>query len=210
MVLHALNFRGSFLWIFCLFWLSFAGANDTDSDSDDDEDCLLHFKFEFNVNASRISLSDGLFLHNASAALKHPTTMAETLETFEPVGQYYNAISPDESVTSAHELSDTRFRQLFDVEEVFTLSDLFGVSSGGVSTKNPVPDGWTTRVGDALRDVTSSELHMNAVLQNALKEAPGVAGLETEYQSKTAKMEEQEEDDDEDRPLRVKERYIGI
>ena len=92
------------------------------------------------------------------------------------------------------------------MEEVFTLSDLLGVSSGGVSTKNPVPDGWTTRIGDALRDVTSSELHMNAVLQNALKEAPGVAGLGTEYQSKTAKMEE--EDDDEDRPLRVKERYI--
>ena len=48
----------------------------------------------------------------------------------------------------------------------------------------PAPADWTDRVGDALLDTKSSEDHMNAMLQNALKQAPGVKGLSTENSKK--------------------------
>ena len=41
----------------------------------------------------------------------------------------------------------------------------------------PVPDGWAQRVRAALLDTESSQEHMNGILQNALKEADGLQGL---------------------------------
>ena len=43
---------------------------------------------------------------------------------FEPVGEFYHAISSDESCTSANELTDTRFEKLFECAPVNSLGEL--------------------------------------------------------------------------------------
>ena len=52
--------------------------------------------------------------------------MEDSSDEFEPVGQYYNAISPDdESSTSAkNELTEARFRNLFKCVPVESLDEL--------------------------------------------------------------------------------------
>lgn len=112
--------------------------------------------------------------------------MGDTGAAFEPVGQYYNAVSPDESVTSARELTDCRFKALFDVREVFTLKDLLG-DDFVESLVHLAPDGWAERVGEALLDTKSNEHHMNAILQSALKEIDGVEGLPVGIQNSNSK-----------------------
>lgn len=106
---------------------------------------------------------------------------------FEPVGQHYHAISPDdESLTSAHEL--IHFKNLFECVTVDSLDELF--SLGNTPTAPPVPDGWAQRVKAALLDIESSEDHMNGILQNALKEADGLRGLDAEEKGRTKQRKE--------------------
>ena len=103
-------------------------------------------------------------------------TMGDTAAPFEAVGQYYNAVSPDDSITSAHELTDARFRQLFDVEEVSRLNELLGDE---MPLCDSPPDCWIDRLSTALLNTNSDEQNMNAILQDSLKEATGVEGLKT-------------------------------
>lgn len=109
---------------------------------------------------------------------------------FEPVGQYYHAISPDESLTSAHELTEARFKNLFECVSVDSLDKL--LSPDNAPAAPPVPDGWVQRVEAALLDTESSEDHMNGILQNALTEADGLHGLRVDAEE-TGKTKQRKE-----------------
>jgi hypothetical protein len=108
----------------------------------------------------------------------------EYVVAFEPVGEFYHhAISSDESCTSANELTDTRFEKLFECAPVNSLGEL--LSPGIVAPNAPTvsPAGWVAGVRAALLDTTSSEEHMNGVLQRALRKV-GLDGLKVEVKEK--------------------------
>jgi len=119
-----------------------------------------------------------------------------------PVGAGYYAISPEESVTSAHELKQGKFEELFEVTPVADLRDLFvGVTTETAATINakleetPPCKKWSAhKLGVKIQNMNSEGL-MNAEVQTCLRDSlSSVNGLgiynETESKEKVGFVKE--------------------